>query len=655
MKTMDFKPGLILGIFLGIYLVIGLLIIQDYGFTPDEGIEKTRASIALSKYGIKVGFLRFDYEDLGHSQFYGTATSMLLVWADNLLSPWLDLSPGVIMHYGYFITFLIAATALFFLAKLFFNSWIALYTTILFATQPLLFGHAFINPKDIPLLAVFLVTITIGFYIDRDPHWKQGMDAEIDLRILFQRWRQFLVSLPRSTYRTFLLFLATLTLIILLKPTLIRLLSQIITTAYSDQQSVWGIIFTRIASNFATIPLSAYVDKGVTNLITLHNIATTFVILSTCVYAGTIFRKGYRQLPKNIQNRSILNSLTLHLKNATLILAALCLGFAISTRIVAIFAGGIVILFLLLTYRQKGILPLVIYTTFSAVAAYISWPIFWQYGLSTISRALSLFSNFDPYFGFIHFKGEILREYEIPRIYLPHLLTVQFTETLVILSILGFFLWSIFLILKRQWDQKKTKLTLIFLWFFLPFIYIVLTTPVMYNNFRQFLFITPPLFIFAAYAVQFLHDRLKYRFVLPVILSLALIPGILNLFALHPYQYIYFNQFVGGVQGAFRNYDLDYWYVSMKEAMEYVNALEPEGARILVWDVEFSQAMKYNNPDIYINRIAHITEADYPSYQLAVISVVRNVDTRIPEDWKLIHTISRSGATLVGIYEIDGE
>ena len=270
-------------------------------------------------------------------------------------------------------------------------------------------------------------------------------------------------------------------------------------------------------------------------------------------------------------------------------------------------------------------------------------------------KALSLFSDFDPYIGYIHFNGEIFRETEIPRNYLPKLLSLQFTEPLVVLCILGFVLWIVSLLLERQWSDQQTKLLLIFLWFALPFTYVVITNPIMYNNFRQFIFITPPFFVFAAYAIQFLHDHLRSRVILPLALSLVLVPGILNLFSLHPYQYIYYNQFAGGVRGAFRDYALDYTYLAMKEGIEYVNEIAPEGAQILIWDVEYPQAIFYNRPDIHINRVAHVSEADYPAYQYAVIPTIRNVDLSLPEWWKPIHTISRNGADLVIIYEINGE
>ena len=129
MREKVFKPGLFLAVFISVYLVIGLLIVADYGFSSDERIEKRRAGIALTRYGFDLGYFPYDYDDIGHSQFYGTATSMLLLGADTWLSPILNLRAGVVMHYGYFLTFMLAILALYFLTKLFVNPWIALFTT----------------------------------------------------------------------------------------------------------------------------------------------------------------------------------------------------------------------------------------------------------------------------------------------------------------------------------------------------------------------------------------------------------------------------------------------------------------------------------------------------------------------------------------------
>ena len=45
-----------------------------------------------------------------------------------------------------------------------------------------------------------------------------------------------------------------------------------------------------------------------------------------------------------------------------------------------------------------------------------------------------------------------------------------------------------------------------------------------------------------------------------------------TLVRLHPYEYLYYNSLVGGLEGASRRYDLDYWFGSMPEAIDHLEA-----------------------------------------------------------------------------------
>ncbi|GAG07352.1 unnamed protein product [marine sediment metagenome] len=38
-----------------------------------------------------------------------------------------------------------------------------------------------------------------------------------------------------------------------------------------------------------------------------------------------------------------------------------------------------------------------------------------------------------------------------------------------------------------------------------------------------------------------------------------------------PYQYVYFNEFVGGTKGAANKYEVDYWGASYKEVVSWLN------------------------------------------------------------------------------------
>ena len=45
-----------------------------------------------------------------------------------------------------------------------------------------------------------------------------------------------------------------------------------------------------------------------------------------------------------------------------------------------------------------------------------------------------------------------------------------------------------------------------------------------------------------------------------------------TLVRLHPYEYLFYNALVGGLEGASRRYDLDYWFSSMPEALNQLEA-----------------------------------------------------------------------------------
>ena len=45
-----------------------------------------------------------------------------------------------------------------------------------------------------------------------------------------------------------------------------------------------------------------------------------------------------------------------------------------------------------------------------------------------------------------------------------------------------------------------------------------------------------------------------------------------TLVRLHPYEYLFHNPLVGGIEGASRRYDLDYWFSSMPEALNQLEA-----------------------------------------------------------------------------------
>jgi hypothetical protein len=101
---------------------------------------------------------------------------------------------------------------------------------------------------------------------------------------------------------------------------------------------------------------------------------------------------------------------------------------------------------------------------------------------------------------------------------------------------------------------------------------VLLKHPVLYDASRHFLFLFPPLAVLAGHIIaRTMLLMIKQRPFLRGFFYLFLLYGIISplkdMMALHPYQYIYFNDWVGGLRGASGRYETDYHAMSYQEAV----------------------------------------------------------------------------------------
>jgi len=175
----------------------------------------------------------------------------------------------------------------------------------------------------------------------------------------------------------------------------------------------------------------------------------------------------------------------------------------------------------------------------------------------------------------------------------------------------------------------------------------------LYDNFRQLFFLLPPLFILAGLALDYLFRTFTTgtaRFLLLLLFSSS---GIVSAIQLHPYEYIYYNSFVGGIRGAFRDFEMDYWDTSFTEAAQYLNQVAPQNARVIVIGaVDLFRAQ--SRPDLQIVNI-DVVKGEGGRYDYAVIHSRRNLDERRCKEARVMHTIGRKGAVFVVIKQLTGE
>ncbi|MEK6221998.1 MAG: hypothetical protein N2D54_07090, partial [Chloroflexota bacterium] len=283
------------------------------------------------------------------------------------------------------------------------------------------------------------------------------------------------------------------------------------------------------------------------------------------------------------------------LKNSTVWLAALALGLCTAIRSLGLAAGGLIaLLFILNARKQRVIAPLIAYFMIAAGVLYLSWPFLWPAPLTRFLESFQLAAT--SYQGKTLFNGNFYHFKELPWTYLPTLVGAQFTEPTILLCGLGIF----YAIKSTRGDNhRKSLILLASLWLFFPVTLVLLFKPSIHDNFRHLLFIIPPIFIFSGFLLEVLFQRIKKSW-FSILLTLAIIlPGIIHIFQAHPYEYIYYNRFVGGLEGAKEKFDMDYAGLSFKDSTSYLNQIAEKNATVLVWG-PFEVAIKYLRNDLII-------------------------------------------------------
>ena len=208
----------------------------------------------------------------------------------------------------------------------------------------------------------------------------------------------------------------------------------------------------------------------------------------------------------------------------------------------------------------------------------LTWPYLWESPLGNFIKVIQHMSA-NPKAPPVLFNGVVTSAESLPRLYLPVMLLITLT-----LPVWPLFISGLVIVLRRVTHRQVEwrALSAVLLWFLIPFTYVLLMRPPIYDGYRHFLFILPPVFIVSAFC---LPGRLQLAAAktgsILLILVILVLPGIIGIISLHPYPYTYYNALVGGTGGAFRRFDTDFWLTCYKETMSYVNEDAPERRHLI--------------------------------------------------------------------------
>ena len=282
-----------------------------------------------------------------------------------------------------------------------------------------------------------------------------------------------------------------------------------------------------------------------------------------------------------------------------LLIAAAMLGIATSIRVLGPLAGLLVLIYFLARLRFKKWHYLFAYGVIAVLIMFVTWPYLWENPLTNFINVFRLMSD-NPTNLSVLFNGQTYRAGELPLRYLPFMLATTLTEPVWVLFLVGVIVAYGRLIGQYKEHVSHTRgylatnitynpkdfvsLTLVLSWLLILLLYVFVRRPAMYDGFRHFLFILPPVFIFISlvFELPFTAWNAITQWLYAGLVLALILPGIAAIVRLHPYEYTYYNSFIGGTDGAFRNYETDYWLTCYKDAVQRLNATTLEPVNLFV-------------------------------------------------------------------------
>ncbi|HQX16973.1 MAG TPA: hypothetical protein PLA27_11170 [Anaerolineales bacterium] len=527
-------------ILLAVNLLIGVFVFRDYGLSWDEPLFYDYADALGYAYSPREWLSgHFDLENsYGPSaEDHKTRGPAYLFLARNFVYGLEDLGSdrASAWHLVNFLFFQLGVYFLYRLATRWMKPSAALAASAFFSYQPLLWGHAFINPKDPPFLVFFLASICLGF----------EMVDDIEANEKTNLWKIFSAA--------FCLGIAT----------SIRVLG----------------------------PLAGAIVLGYTGFI-------------------VIARRGLKSAAAPTKPAKADSPLL-----------------------------------------KSFLRPFAIYFVIAIAVMLITWPYLWENPITRLFGTLKFMSD-NPTQLAVLFNGEIFRANDMPRRYLPFMLWSTLTEPTWFLFAAG--------VLIAFWKYKSkpkefVALALTLSWFIILVAYVLILRPAVYDGLRHFLFILPPVFIFAGFVFEKVFEQFIGGVALPIWLRagfvlLILFPGINGIIQLHPYEYAYYNSFVGGTSRVFRKYETEYWLTCYKEAMHKLDASLSKPAHVFVLREAYI-AEYYSGSNTIVrdlrNEMSEVKSGDY-----VLVNTRANDDRSIFRDAPPVIQIRRGDAIFCEVKQI---
>jgi tetratricopeptide (TPR) repeat protein len=167
----------------------------------------------------------------------------------------------------------------------------------------------------------------------------------------------------------------------------------------------------------------------------------------------------------------------------------------------------------------------------------------------------------------LNYDGKFMDSFTIPKTYLIKWFSI--TLPIVVMGFLMIGLLAIFWY-KHSKKNQTFYLILIFAMVF-PIAYAIYKSSSLYTGWRHFLFVYPAAVVIATWWISKIpFKNIKQQFLSLGIILLLLGHPIQWMIKNHPFEYVYFNEWSGGFDEKYYEYETDGWQLSAKKALEWL-------------------------------------------------------------------------------------
>ena len=347
------------------------------------------------------------------------------------------------------------------------------------------------------------------------------------------------------------------------------------------------------------------------------------------------------------------------------LLAGAALGIRVLGLLLVVYAGFAIVLYLPRPWpshraRWRFVIESSMRLLPALLLAYVIMILAWPWAaLAPLNpiRGLLAFSEFNYAIRTV-LAGQVYEMANAPRLYVPIYILIR----VPLLILFGAALAMAFALLPRltagATQLRRRDIALVSLTVVFPLTCEVICRGPAFTGLRHFLFVIPSLATLAGIGLDAAVTSLATRGRLAATAALALVSTCLlwnavTLFRLHPYEYLFYNPLVGGLEGASRRYDLDYWFSSMPEAINqleaYLRRTEPAGASrpTQVYSVAVCGERPSFDKNVTLPQLHWDFKARWDQSEFFLAPTHMNCDGDL--DGKVIGTVERLGVTIAYI------